>query len=79
MLQSVFKRLVDKLQSCYKLESNKQEARVFSSGLEYDLKFFGWCHNPAKNNDKIWGWIEIEGKLYNFWGRRDRIPATARA
>lgn len=42
-----------------------------SFGVNYDIKFFGWCHNPAKNNDKVWGWLEIEGKLYNFWGRRD--------
>jgi predicted DNA-binding WGR domain protein len=44
---------------------------VFNSGLEYELKFFGHYHDPDKNSDKIWGWVLIEGKMYNFWGRRD--------
>lgn len=34
------------------------------------IRFFGWAHNPNEGNDKIWGWVEVEGKLYNFWGRR---------
>lgn len=44
---------------------------TFTGTVQYDIKFFGWMFNAAENNDKIWGWIEIEGKLYNFWGRRD--------
>ena len=41
-----------------------------SQGVEYEIKFFGWAYNEASNNDKIWGWVEVAGKLYNFWGRR---------
>ena len=37
---------------------------------DIDIKFFGWAHDPAENSDKIWGWVNVEGKLYNFWGRR---------
>jgi hypothetical protein len=37
--------------------------------LNYTIKFFGWCHEPP-HHDKVWGWVEMEGKLYNFWGRR---------
>jgi len=37
---------------------------------EIQVRFFGWCHNPAKNNDKIWGWFTIGDKVYNFWGPR---------
>ena len=44
---------------------------MFNNDLQYELKFFGHYHDPAKNSDKIWGWILIEGKMYNFWGRRD--------
>lgn len=40
------------------------------SGVDFEIKFFGWAHNPAENNDKIWGWVDVNGKLYNFWGRR---------
>lgn len=40
------------------------------SGVDYEIKFFGWAYNEAQNNDKIWGWVEVSGKLYNFWGRR---------
>lgn len=32
--------------------------------------FFGWYFDATANNDKIWGWCDVEGKLYNFWGRR---------
>lgn len=44
---------------------------MFNSGVELELKFFGHYYDPIKNNDKIWGWVLIEGKMYNFWGRRD--------
>jgi len=35
-----------------------------------EFKFFGWYYDPKNNNDKIWGWCVVEGKYYNFWGRR---------
>jgi predicted DNA-binding WGR domain protein len=35
-----------------------------------DFKFFGWYNDPEKNSDKIWGFAVVEGKFYNFWGRR---------
>lgn len=37
---------------------------------DIDIKFFGWARDNAENADKIWGWVNVEGKLYNFWGRR---------
>jgi predicted DNA-binding WGR domain protein len=40
--------------------------------------FFGWFFDPEKNNDKIWGWAEVEGKLYNFWGRRGDAASMKR-
>lgn len=43
----------------------------FNGTAQYDVRFFGWFFDEEKRSDKVWGWIEIEGKLYNFWGRRD--------
>lgn len=37
---------------------------------DIQIHFFGWARDEEKNNDKIWGWVNVEGKLYNFWGRR---------
>lgn len=37
---------------------------------EIKFRFFGWCFDAAKNNDKIWGWFTIDDKVYNFWGPR---------
>ena len=39
-----------------------------------DFKFFGWLQDQEKNSDKIWGWCVVEGKFYNFWGRRGTTP-----
>lgn len=38
--------------------------------VEFEIKSFLWYYDPANNNDKIWGYVEIGGKVYNFWGRR---------
>lgn len=38
--------------------------------VDFAIKFFGHARDEEQNSDKIWGWVEIEGKLYNFWGRR---------
>ncbi len=48
---------------------------MFGSKAKFDVKFFGWAFNEALHNDKIWGWVEVEGKLYNFWGRRTDLDA----
>ena len=37
---------------------------------DIEIHFFGWAKDPVENADKIWGWVNVEGKLYNFWGRR---------
>jgi predicted DNA-binding WGR domain protein len=31
--------------------------------------FFGVHQNPELNTNKFWGWMEVNGKFYNFWGR----------
>lgn len=36
----------------------------------YTLHYFGWCSNPEKNSDKLWGFASVYGKVYNFWGKR---------
>lgn len=41
------------------------------SGAEYQIRYFGWYSNPAENSDKVWGFCEVEGKIYNFWGKRN--------
>lgn len=41
--------------------------------VDFTIKFFGIAVDPAVNANKIWGWVEIEGKLYNFWGRRGTV------
>jgi len=58
-----------------------------SQDSNYKLHFVGWCFNPEKNNDKIWGffemnnapapdpkrpWEKTRGSLYNFWGKRGK-------
>lgn len=49
-----------------------------STKAKLEFHFFGWFFDAAKNNDKIWGWFEVEGKLYNFWGRRGNEDAMKR-
>lgn len=44
--------------------------------VKFDIKQFLWCLNEAENNDKIWGYVEVEGKIYNFWGRRADLDAA---
>lgn len=43
---------------------------------KYVINFFGWCFDPAKKHDKIWGWVTFgkgaDRKVYNFWGRRGK-------
>ncbi len=36
-----------------------------------DIKFIGWCHQPTRNHDKVWGIAKKgEGEYMTFWGRR---------
>lgn len=47
--------------------------------VDFTIKAFLWCKDPdagKKGSDKIWGWVEVEGKLYNFWGRRPEAADT---
>lgn len=47
--------------------------------VDFTIKAFLWFKDPnagAKGSDKIWGWVEVEGKLYNFWGRRAEAADT---
>lgn len=47
--------------------------------VDFTIKAFLWCKDPdaGKNgSDKIWGWVEVEGRLYNFWGRRPESADT---
>ena len=38
-----------------------------------DIKFIGWCHNPTRNNDKVWGIADMgDGEYMTFWGRRGK-------
>lgn len=39
---------------------------------QYKLHFLGWYNDPSKNSDKVWGYVEVGGQLYNFWGRRGK-------
>lgn len=41
-----------------------------SGNVDFTIKAFLWYYDPQNNNDKIWGYVEIAGKVYNFWGRR---------
>ena len=47
--------------------------------VDFTIKAFLWFKDPdagKKGSDKIWGWVEVEGKLYNFWGRRAEAADT---
>ena len=35
------------------------------------VKFLGWCHQPTRGHDKVWGLIDKgNGEFMTFWGRR---------
>lgn len=42
-----------------------------------DIKFIGWCHQPTRNTDKVWG-IGVKGddEYMTFWGRRGKKLQT---
>ncbi len=37
---------------------------------DYTIEFFGWCSEDG--HDKVWGYVTIGDRLYNFWGRRGK-------
>lgn len=40
--------------------------------VNFTIKAFLICIDPSagkKGSRKCWGWAEVEGKLYNYWGR----------
>lgn len=45
------------------------------SDVNYNIIFFGHNTEPSEKTgepaDKIWGYVEIEEKIYNFWARRN--------
>lgn len=43
--------------------------------IKFEIKQFLWCFNEAENNDKIWFFVDVEGKIYNGWGRRADLDA----
>jgi len=48
---------------------------MIGGNVEFEIKQFLWCLNEAENNDKIWGYVDVQGKIYNFWGRRADLDA----
>jgi hypothetical protein len=39
----------------------------------FTIRGYLWCQDSKagkRGSDKIWGWAEVEGRLYSFWGRR---------
>jgi predicted DNA-binding WGR domain protein len=43
---------------------------IASGGVQFQIKQFLWYKNEAENSDKIWGYVDVDGKIYNFWGKR---------
>ena len=44
-----------------------------------NIVFLGWCQNPEKNNDKVWGLVDMGHDEYMmFWGRRGKNFQTNR-
>lgn len=36
------------------------------------VEWFGWYKNDEENSDKVWGWLNVNGNLYNFWAKRGK-------
>lgn len=43
---------------------------IAGGGVQFEIKQFLWYKNDAENSDKIWGYVDVDGKIYNFWGKR---------
>jgi hypothetical protein len=40
---------------------------------KFTIRAYLWCKDEKagkRGSDKIWGYGEVEGRLYSFWGRR---------
>lgn len=38
-----------------------------------NIVFIGWCQDPVKNHDKVWGLVDLGRDEYMaFWGRRGK-------
>ena len=57
--------------------------------MDIKYAFIGWCHDPDKNHDKVWGAIELKREYASrhvyfvdyltFWGRRGKKLQTQTA
>ena len=37
-----------------------------------EIEYIGWCDQPARNHDKVWGIAKHGHKYVSFWGRRGK-------
>jgi len=37
-----------------------------------EIEFIGWCHQPTRNHDKVWGVAKHGHQRVTFWGRRGK-------
>lgn len=37
-----------------------------------EIAYIGWCHQPTRNHDKVWGIAKHGGEYLTFWGRRGK-------
>ena len=35
-----------------------------------EIIYIGWCHQPTRNHDKVWGIAKHGHNHVTFWGRR---------
>jgi len=35
-----------------------------------EIEYIGWCNEPARNHDKVWGIAKHGHQYVTFWGRR---------
>ena len=36
------------------------------------IEFIGWCNQPTRNHDKVWGVAKHGHQYITFWGRRGK-------
>ena len=37
-----------------------------------EIQYIGWCHQPTRNHDKVWGIAKHADGYVTFWGRRGK-------
>jgi len=37
-----------------------------------EIEYIGWCHQPTRNHDKVWGIAKHGHQYVSFWGRRGK-------